>query len=294
MYLQKVLYKIIFINNHNNNMIRKLQQSGKLYFVSLPIDWIKENKLKKGSELNFEYNNSQLILKTDNAPKEKKLVLEVEKTNPEGLIQLIIGAFESGVTDATIILKNELSNEQVKRIKTSLYEEYSLNISEISRNKIRVSIFIQNPTIEDSVKAIFNSTINLGRAALLKDKQLVEMHQNQVQFLAFTMKRIVNTRRELPNWLFIAEFIRLIARFFWMEYENKKRLPFIEKVLEILQKISNDMYDMDKLLDLYNDVLKLKELTYEGKERYYYYDRAYRSLVIILRELIKINLNKKL
>ncbi len=269
-------------------MIRKVQKSGKLYFISLPIKWVNENKIKKGEELECVIKDSQLILNTEKQI-EKKLELKVSETNPEGLIHLVIGAFESGASEITIHLLNKLNNEQIKTIKKTLFKHYSLNMVEVSEDCIKVSVFVQRTSLEEAVKTLFNSTINLGRAVLLGDKELIKMHEGQVQFLRFTTKRLINVDRESPNWIIVADSLGVIARTFLFECENNSFHEYFKKVIELLQRMVTYKDNLDKVLRIMDDVLKLKKDTFVNGVRHYDLDRAYRSLVLITRELIKIN-----
>lgn len=103
-------------------MRRKLIQHGlSSLTVSLPINWVKENNLKKSDEIELEQLNGKLVISTKKHYETKKIDIDISNSQP--MIRKIIGAtFKSGYNEVSIKFS---TFEELKTVQDLIREQFS-------------------------------------------------------------------------------------------------------------------------------------------------------------------------
>lgn len=269
-------------------MIRKVQESRRLNYINLPSDWVKCNNIGKGSELLLETDGCELKIKPNTAFK-KKIELKVEYNEVYSLGQLVRICFNSGATDINIKLIKPLNPLQIKELKTILKNQYGLQIMEITSNYIKTSINLNSEDFNQTSHMIFNSAINTIRAFLADDKEMVDTHSEQTQFFRHLIKRYVNISKKNLSWSIICERLGLISRIAVQEFGKKGVTVIVfEKILHYMQQLIKPDLSVDEFLKILKKAETIKNLIkLNDDNRLYNLDRAYFSLVQIIRELLE-------
>ncbi|VVB75371.1 Uncharacterised protein [Candidatus Tiddalikarchaeum anstoanum] len=270
-------------------MIRKIQQSGRLHYISLPAEWIRENNLKQGNELIVSSEGRTIILSSQDIGLTKKEInFNTSNTNFDSLAQLVRSCFESGADSIKINLIEKLNDKSINSLKKRIQKDYGLQMIEITKEYIKIQIVMQGSDINSLLNAILSSTLNAFRALLNNDKEMLDSHVEQMQFYRHLIRRTIRLSKKVSSLAIICEELGLIGHELQRCYdENDIKREFHEKALTIFQKLLRKDNNLDDYLSLFEDAKKLKELTVMNKkERYYSIDRIHRSISLIIKELI--------
>lgn len=156
-------------------MYRKIQRIGNSYYVSLPIEWIKEYKLKKGSELKIgvrENGEVYIIPLTQFKTEEKKIIIEFDEENIE---KMILGYYLMGYDSIIIKSKESFKSNEREQILKIARKLSGIEITDESREFITLQNLIDDSSI-DPIKIIFrmnalSSTIYVDVITELKEKK---------------------------------------------------------------------------------------------------------------------------
>ncbi|HLI45732.1 MAG TPA: phosphate uptake regulator PhoU [Geobacterales bacterium] len=97
-------------------MLRKIQKIGNSFYIALPINWIQEYNLKKGSEVRLEVRESgelTILPMTEDKREDKEVILEYEKSSIE---KRILGYYLFGYNIIKIIKEKGFSHEEREEI----------------------------------------------------------------------------------------------------------------------------------------------------------------------------------
>jgi phosphate uptake regulator len=89
-----------------------IQQGPSTLMISLPISWVKENRIRKGDEINVEIINNQLIASPDTA-REKKEVIAIP-SKEKYLDRLIMTRYREGYNELIVKYDDPETIEQVR------------------------------------------------------------------------------------------------------------------------------------------------------------------------------------
>lgn len=151
--------------------VRKLVKSGAAsHTVSLPIDWISKNKLKKGDTIYIEEKNNELKISAQNNQQKqntKEISIEVDNKEISTIRRQTISAYINNyavftfhgnslnqkLKDVRKILDNFLALEIIDHTATKLVAKDFLNLSEFSlQNTVRRMDMLSRSIIEDAKK----------------------------------------------------------------------------------------------------------------------------------------------
>jgi phosphate transport system protein len=115
--------------------VRKLQRLGRTYSVSLPPDWIKENKLKPSDQITFtreEDRSLRLVPGIILEEKEElKTTIDVDRYKDHGLLaRLISASYVRGCDIIEIVSKHTISEDHRKEIQGAIGNLLGLGIVE--------------------------------------------------------------------------------------------------------------------------------------------------------------------
>ena len=139
------------------------QAGGQAYTITLPIDWVRKNKLTEKSELDVFDEGKSLIIHSSHTLQEKKAVLEVGHW-PERTLYLHLSAlYAQGVDEIQIISQEEISNEITK------YISDLIGFALVSQNNIMYTIKDLSggnyPHLDDIFKRVFQMILLFYDAA---------------------------------------------------------------------------------------------------------------------------------
>jgi phosphate uptake regulator len=104
--------KIKYYTTPPELMQRKvIKQGPSTMMISLPAPWVKENNIKKGSEIALEIVNNQLVISTKAAQLEKKAVLHIKD---EYLDRMLMVKYREGYDEIKVHYENSAVIEQIR------------------------------------------------------------------------------------------------------------------------------------------------------------------------------------
>lgn len=145
---------------------RKLIKFGRSsYVVSLPKDWIEQNKLKKGNIVYVNANKNQLTLSAElNTDNEKKsIVLDVKKDKFETIKRKVISCYLNNFSNITVLLDPEKNNKKIREVFQNLV---ALEVIEQDSHKMVAKDYLNLSDI--SIRSLVRKLDNLIRS-FLKD-----------------------------------------------------------------------------------------------------------------------------
>jgi phosphate uptake regulator len=116
-------------------MRRKIiRQGNNSYTITLPIDWIRDEELKEGSEVEIEREDSHLnIFLTKDARRiQNKISLDLKDYNNRTIINILNQTYRKGYD---IITLNYHNNDQLLCIKENIKELFGFEIVDIKNNE---------------------------------------------------------------------------------------------------------------------------------------------------------------
>jgi phosphate uptake regulator len=121
------------------------------YVVSLPKEWITDNKIKKGDSINMENRDGAIVINTQQNSERKiepkSIVIEIEDKGMDMIKAEIISAY--------------LNNYDIIEVKGKLKSEFAANVKSILRNLTGIEIIQQ-----DSEKIIAKDLLNLNEISI--------------------------------------------------------------------------------------------------------------------------------
>src|ERR687886_253677 len=119
------------INSSMTHYIRRLQKIGSSMLISLPIEWVKNNNMKKGNMIMIEVNrNNTISLYPSNIGAEdiKEVNIPYPQSSMESLINQIYGAYLLGYNIIRIRGKSQISFDHGELIKLAMRKLAGLEI----------------------------------------------------------------------------------------------------------------------------------------------------------------------
>lgn len=146
-----------------------VQQANQAHTITLPIQWVREHSLGKGSEIDLELFERTIILRTQNFVVDKSLSINASKLSGKKLSNMIAAAYASGVD----ILKIENEKDITLELHTIFHTligyalvEHTKNIYTVKdisgQNQVHIDQIMNQlfqmiiAYYEDAIKDIFN------------------------------------------------------------------------------------------------------------------------------------------
>jgi len=249
-------------------MKRKLiKQAGQAITITLPIDWIRENDLSPGEEINLEVNEKQLILNSNKKVLGKKISLDA--TNfPRRMKHIFINAaYAKGVDEINLIAKKENFPDLDQTLGFAVVNQKGNNFT------IKDISGISSENLDEIFKRVFHLIINFYDRAI-KDifkgnketkKTLRKIDGEINKFTLFLQREVMkhsypdsSKGKIMFTYSFALEKISdEILRLWRTSIQDK-----IKKTKEIKEIILLSKEGLEKSFDIYyqNDSNKIKEL----------------------------------
>lgn len=248
---------------------RNLQGIGQSLLVSLPKEWTRSLKLKKGSRIKMMVSEQGLLtiapeFTTEIKKKEAEIALD------ENFRRKFLREYFEGNEKITINLKK--STEKKEEIYSFLKRFMNVQVIEENNERIVLKSFkIEDLSIEECLKRMYHLSINMFEEAGQK-KSLNEMRDSMTRFYYMLVMQI---RRFLEEGKFTKENqIPLIkALDYRMVAEKMQRVSEIAESLEKAEEEITNYYSNSALCFINNNYQKALELWLEQKNLQKKYNR---------------------
>jgi phosphate uptake regulator len=171
--------------------------------VSLPIEWVRQNKINKGDLVDVNIQNDQSLIITpeyEREPREDKISLTIEENEPEeSITRIIIGCYLNGYETIILKSKKKFSNKQHQAVRSTIKSLY-LRIIESTTSKITIQ------TLMDETKA--SVLLSIERMHLITGSMCDDV-LNSMRYRDMDLARsVVNLEDDVDQYLFF--LLRLI------------------------------------------------------------------------------------
>lgn len=273
--------------------IRKIQLTGgSTYIVSLPSKWVKLNKLTKGSEVELEEVNGDVLISGKNSSKKSEIVRTVnitDKVEKGNLIRVLTSIYIANFDTLVIKSKDYISPEIREEIKkfskvvmgVEIFEESSRTMvlqnvldSEsfpISNAVRRMSLNVET-MLEDTINGISNNDIDLLDSVVHRDDDV-----DRYQWYIYREVR-VRSREAEKNiyYLILSRILERIADhsanicLIWKSVRNPKDLPLEDLKANLIKSMemykasveafyANNFSVLNGLIDMKDEIIRGKE-----------------------------------
>ncbi len=171
--------------------------------VSLPIEWVRQNKINKGDLVDVNIQNDQSLIITpeyERKPREDKISLTIEENETEeSITRIIIGCYLNGYETIILKSKKKFSNKQHQAVRSTIKSLY-LRIIESTTSKITIQ------TLMDESKA--SVLLSIERMHLITGSMCDDV-LNSMRYRDMDLARsVVNLEDDVDQYLFF--LLRLI------------------------------------------------------------------------------------
>ena len=260
---------------------RKLIKFGKnSYVISLPKEWIEENKLGKGSEINLNKFDENLIISTESNIRSdsKEIIINCHDKDLNLIKRLILSSYISNFS--TIIIK-EFSPTELNNIKKIITNLFAVEIFEESQNKIIIKDILNITDIslieiirrtDNIIRTMFNDSIDSFDETLTKDVIVRDDDVNRLSYLALKVLKLSLKDSSVSkilklNGSIILHAWELIARLENISDSTKR----ISSLIANLKLNTNEKKNIaDFLMVLKSDYINVMKSFYNKDERLVY------------------------
>ncbi|MEO9295923.1 MAG: PhoU domain-containing protein [Nitrososphaera sp.] len=184
---------------------RRLQQIGSSILISLPSEWIKSNKLKKGSIVPVDVNrdNTLSIFPSESeAEHVKEATIQYSPASMETLVNQVYGAYLLGYDIIRVKATAPITYEDAERFKHAMRKLVGLEIVEEDRKNI-TSQFLLDPNTLDAEKILrrlnsivagmFREAIEAIRSKENAAKRSIDARDDEVDRQYFLLVRLIRS-----------------------------------------------------------------------------------------------------
>ncbi len=243
---------------------RKLIKFGNSsHIISLPLNWLKKNKLKKGDLIYFSENsNNELILSPeikDTELEPKEIIIDISgKTNVE-VYREIISAYINSSTIIKIIGKD--LDKRVNEVKEYIHKLVALEIIEQTKNTIVTKNFLDMNTISISdlirkmdvtVRTMIADSKNMFNEDIFEDIYQRDENVNRLAFLAF---RIIKYALTNPSFAFSIKLTYPQLLIYWeLAYNLEQIADEAKRIARFMRQVKLSKQEEKNLVEIYSRI----------------------------------------
>ena len=250
-----------------------IQLSGNTSVVSLPSNWVKQNKIKKGNELEVEESGNELLIKSSFEKGGKKVILDVSEFNEMSLRYAISAMHKTGYDEFTFLNPGKMHLDVIHDMTKNLL--LSFIVAEHTNNRIVLrSVAIDSGADFDSaLRRAFLVTLSLA------DSSLGMVRSGELSNL-MSLIYLEKSNNQLTSFC-----LRLINKGY---YKNPLGEQFISNIIWLLEKIGDDYKHMCVLLSKNNIKISKDIIDFYSLVNYFfksYYELFYKFEIQKLNDI---------
>ncbi len=281
---------------------RIIKQANQAYTLTLPIEWVRKNKLDAGSEVDVKENEKNLIVSSEGETEYKKIKIKFKEINGKIVRLYILALYSKGFDEITIESEKEISSEITNAINNTIgfalisQDENVYVIKDINSGNYQ--------HLDEIFKRVFQMVLLFYDSAMNdifgKEDEKVEslmMRDREVNKFCLFLQRAINkssypdvvNSRALFSYSYCLEKIGdEIERLWKTNIKNKiKKTKEFKVLTEMCREILGKSFDLyyrlspEKIEEIYNyrDEFREKTLDFKSSDK---------QLNRILRHILKI------
>ncbi len=257
-------------------MGRKLIKHGESSLtVAIPRNWIKENNLKKGDEIEIKQEKNNLVISSQKIPEHKKIEIDISNASP--MIRRIIGAtFKTGYDEVNIKFN---SYNELKAVQDLMREQFmGFEIINQSRDEITVRNISEENLGEFSnvlrrfflvvnhIASETSSATNKDDFKWLKNNTLIKIESDK---FADYCRRVINKNAHLdlrapPLYTIVEQLEKVVDRYKELcRYISENKIKTNAETKEVIKELSAFQESFYNLFYRF----ELKRIVELGKEK---------------------------
>lgn len=271
--------------------VQKIQQSGRSFYLYMPTQWISDNKLIKGSEVNVNSSIKSLTISPQCLDiRTKSISLPMNSDNPEIIAEMVTHLFVAGYDEFELKFNNKLKKDSYDKLK-KLMRTLGLNMIDLSDKSIK---FYINISIDDIIKFgrdLVYKALNFTRMLLINEgNELLDEFITSFRYAILILLRSVNKYQLGQLQLNIKSYeirfyntlaIELKSILIHLRVlKNKNYISLVKKIFERLLIL----FDNPKL----DGLIELKQMIFDLPSDEIIDEESYRKAKI-KRDLIRLN-----
>lgn len=243
-------------------MERKLVRQGAgTMMISLPSKWIRENNLGKGSIINLEKTNNDLVISVGQQGKKSETSVKIEGFSEQSTVNLIKNIYKLGYDKITIYFFSEaqfkilqditrtklIGFEIVKKESNSCIMENITEPSEEQFDNILSKIFLNGEELFSLLEKKLKKEKNEDDFSAVWD--LIEKYDSFCRRVVAKGK-LYDIKSEML-WSFITEFVNSLKELYYInEVLIKKNIKVSQETIELLEETKKIS---EKLIKIYKE-----------------------------------------
>lgn len=240
-------------------MKRRIIKLGKnSYAITIPSEWVKENKLKDKEELDVSINqNKMIVLNERDLKKEKTYTLDFDKYDFQTFSKFFVSCFLKNYNKIIIESKDIFKNLEV--IKTLKEDNSTLEIVEMEKEKVVLKDMsnLEKLSINFLIEKMFR-IVNLFFEKLLEGNS----------------KFVLKIDKDL-NKLYLLTYKKLLFNLENFCNEKNTNTIFYFKMIENLEKIGDNLKRVSRLFEKENIKKNYENITCELKEYFLFIEKIF-------------------
>jgi phosphate uptake regulator len=262
-------------------MIRKvIKQAGQAYTITLPIEWVRNNKINENSEVDVKISEKSLIINSSGQTEIKKAKIDADKFDKKSIKGHLNALYASGVDEIELESKEDISSIIIKSLNQNI--GYALISHENNKYIIKDVSGSNYQNLDEIFKRVFQMTLLFYDSAM-KDifgkqeetREGLDARDFEVNKFCLYLERAINKMsypdiikgRVLFTYSFEIERIAdEIHRLWRTNIKSKvKKTAAIKELIELSSEglgLSFDFYyqfDIEKLKKIYELREKVRE-----------------------------------
>lgn len=251
--------------------VHKLQKSGRSFFIYLPNQWIEENTLLQGNDLNVNLNKDSIIVTPlKSSQKIRKTSLNINIDNPDILAKTVTNLFVAGYDEFELNLNKELTKSSLEKLK-ELVNKLGLNMVDISSRQVKFYVNLSIDDLKRFTRDYIYKALNLMRMINEGGKLVDELITSFFYYRFITQRSIIKQNKLTPTEIQLYNTIAINLGRFLIHLKKLNDHEFLNKIKNIFEKILSvyDKPDFMKLVELRKDSEDIFEEEPENNEEYH-------------------------
>lgn len=240
---------------------RKVIAFGKnSHVASLPKEWIKKNKIKKGDSLFANINGNQLVFsisKEKESEEDNVLKYNIDKLGIEEIKRLTLGAYITGYKK--IIFEGSSIVKKSDKIKKLVHNLIAFEIEELNQEKIIIKDFLNLKGT--SLLELFKKMDNTLRSMMSDLKKNIKNHENinirdeDVNRLSYLIFKI--TKHYLKHPYLTKKFSPAdLVNYYELTNRLEKIADEVKRVSRYLHQVNLNKEDRKRIIEIYSLIEK--------------------------------------
>ena len=241
-------------------MKRKIvKQAGGAYTITLPIEWVRENGVEKGSEVDLKVSGKSLVIRNEEKVRVKKIKINVNGFNFKNVYLHLNSLYSAGFDEIEVVSEEDISELLIRAVNSLL--GYALVSSEDGKYILKDIGGGGNADLEEVFKRVFQAVLqfydNCVNDIFGEEKETLEgsvMRDKEINKLCLYLERAINKmsfgnstyERSLFTYAFELERVAdNVVRLWRANIENKpKKGKELKELAFNVKKMLDNSFDV--------------------------------------------------